>query len=550
MQTWALGIPEVINQLIAIGESKRAKKLTGLYELLSVRELQVTIFGEFNRGKSTLINALLGRVVLPAKLIPTTGHITRVVFGSNEEVHVHHLDGRIDKHRLDQLDSFSSLNGQGLAQEDIDVIEVAVDNPLLKSNLTFIDTPGVNERAAQTRRAVTAIEKADLVLFVLDARQLLNNQERSFAIDWLSKELGKSIVPIVNFMNFLSETERQEVLARLREWCKNHLRTELDKPWYEVNALGALAYAIGRAPAPDDDFFRLRQALEKCQKKEGRNLQDRNRRSQLLVEIRKAQEENGRTLQRIRENAASVEKERVNLRHEMNELRRRFDANAATECDRVVLFGQHALNEGFNTLLRWFAGESGERLESYANNWYSGRLSEAVRLIEKEADAALVKLAGETLSRPTSFTITERMTLNAQLQVGYLSSVDAADSTVGWGAGIGAALGTVALPIIGTAVGAIVGGWIANVFGSTKPDYVAAYSAKAREQWNTDARTVINILQGQFDARITELRHDMDLRLAQASSLSIEAQSITTEMQQRECLKSLVKDCEKRLMAN
>ena len=51
-------------------------RLRMLRESFDAPELRVVVFGEFSRGKSTLINALLGRSALPAKAMPTTGHVT------------------------------------------------------------------------------------------------------------------------------------------------------------------------------------------------------------------------------------------------------------------------------------------------------------------------------------------------------------------------------------------------------------------------------------------------------------------------------------------
>ena len=56
------------------------------------RLVSLVVFGEFNRGKSTLVNAILGRVVLLAKLVPTTGHVTTVLWGEEERVRVQFAD--------------------------------------------------------------------------------------------------------------------------------------------------------------------------------------------------------------------------------------------------------------------------------------------------------------------------------------------------------------------------------------------------------------------------------------------------------------------------
>lgn len=194
---------KVEGHLLAIGENKNAQHFAELRASLNHPHLRVVIFGEFSRGKSTLINALLGRDVLKARLTPTTGHVTQISYGAREEVRVRMVGGRTETCSLDRLESFTSLNHENLARDDIELVEVVVNCPLLSNGAVLVDTPGVNDKEAQTRRAEHAITSADLVLMVLDARQLLNSGERGLAVDWLSKELGKPVVVVVNFMNFM-----------------------------------------------------------------------------------------------------------------------------------------------------------------------------------------------------------------------------------------------------------------------------------------------------------------------------------------------------------
>jgi hypothetical protein len=536
---------EVEEQLGAVGDQERARHLKELREATADPALRVVVFGEFNRGKSTLINALLGRLVLPAKLIPTTGHITRVVFGTTEEVRVRHAGGRLETCGLDRLDSFAALDRAGQAREDVEVIEVAVNAPLLRPGLVLVDTPGVKERDAQTRRARQAIATADLVLLVLDARQLLSSGERELAVDWLGRGLGKPVALVLNFLNLVEEREHGEVRARLGHWCRQHLTSELGRAWFEVNARGALAHFLGLGPAPADDFTALLDALAACTGERRRRLQNRGRTGQLLAELREARAANAEVLGRLRTDAARVEEERAALRRDLEEQRRRFGADARARRDRLSTFALKALGDKLEALVTvWFAGEGKARLEEKAAGWYADKLAEAVALIEREADGALLELAGERLSRPGPLTVKERMMLEARLDVGTLPAVGASSTAIGVGAAIGAFVGTFVIPIpgIGTPAGALLGGFLANRLGSKEPDYVAAYAAKARERWALDARKVRITLRGQYDARVEELKRRIDERLGQASPPPLPA-----ELDQREALARALERCEREL---
>src|SRR5579875_1654640 len=144
-----------------VGEVEQAARLELLRREYGRDELRVVVFGEFSRGKSTLINALLSKVVLPAKALPTTGHVTRIAWGQCEEVRVRLRGDRVETCPLAQLDSFSTLDFNRGAREDVEAIDVLVDHSLLKDGIVFYDTPGVRDAVkAQTERALEAIASA------------------------------------------------------------------------------------------------------------------------------------------------------------------------------------------------------------------------------------------------------------------------------------------------------------------------------------------------------------------------------------------------------
>ena len=185
-----------------LGEEAAAERLRAATDGLRDRAFRIVVFGEFNRGKSTLINALLGRVVLPARLVPTTGHITEVTYGSHAEIEVAYADGRRERCPPERLDEFASLR-DGLAREDVREVRVFVPHALLEAGLILIDTPGVSDAAAQTARAEAALEGADLVLFVLDATRLLGETERDMILTWMVGTWGKPVVPVLNVRGWL-----------------------------------------------------------------------------------------------------------------------------------------------------------------------------------------------------------------------------------------------------------------------------------------------------------------------------------------------------------
>ena len=75
-------------------------QLAALLDRLDAARLRVLVVGEAKRGKSTLVNALLGRDVLPSGVTPLTAVTTTVRYGDDERAEVRFLDGHDEKHPL------------------------------------------------------------------------------------------------------------------------------------------------------------------------------------------------------------------------------------------------------------------------------------------------------------------------------------------------------------------------------------------------------------------------------------------------------------------
>ena len=164
----------------------------------SVRQLEelflLVVVGEFNSGKSTFINALLGERLLDEGVTPTTSAVHRLRWGESEE--------------------------RSLGEDGIEEIAAPVD---LLRQVQIVDTPGTNalDRAheALTREFVP---RSDLVLFVTSADRPFTESEREF-IESI-REWGKKLVFVVNKIDILrEEAEVAEVEAFVVESCRRLL---------------------------------------------------------------------------------------------------------------------------------------------------------------------------------------------------------------------------------------------------------------------------------------------------------------------------------------
>ncbi|WP_298820088.1 dynamin family protein [Chloroflexus sp.] len=154
----------------------------------SLRELfLIVVAGEFNSGKSTFLNALLGAQVLPEGVTPTTDAITLLKYGD---------------------EAFDELIEPGLRLHHYPA-------EMLRQ-LIVVDTPGTNAVIRQHERLTRDyIPRADLVIFLTSADRPFTESERAFLE--LIKEWGKKIVVVINKADILTPAEQEQVAQFVRE---------------------------------------------------------------------------------------------------------------------------------------------------------------------------------------------------------------------------------------------------------------------------------------------------------------------------------------------
>ena len=204
---------------------------------------RIAVFGPFNHGKSTLLNALLGNNTLPIDLIPTTGAAITIKYGDILKTSITFQDGKqIHRSGTDVLKEFAILDDNRRMRNDIVSVEVFSPHPFLKTGVEFLDLPGTNDREEQNNLVKEQLLSADLVVQLLDARKLMTLEERENLRDWLLDRGIKTVVFVANFLNLLEPEEQKQVQSRLR-FVAESFRSELPSGLsnlYRVDALPAL----------------------------------------------------------------------------------------------------------------------------------------------------------------------------------------------------------------------------------------------------------------------------------------------------------------------
>jgi len=220
-------VEDLLEELGEIADSRGFDSLRDeVYEdrIPALREgqMSVVVLGEFNHGKSTVVNALLGEEILPTGITPTTSEITHLVYADEPTVSLQPTgDAEVREVAYEELgEAVTDDEGgeEGADDEDLEYVEIGYPNDLLEDSLVLVDTPGVNDISRQKVEITYGyVPRADVILYVLDATQILKKSEITFIEEKLLEANRDRIIFVLGKVDALSDEEAREVEEYARE---------------------------------------------------------------------------------------------------------------------------------------------------------------------------------------------------------------------------------------------------------------------------------------------------------------------------------------------
>lgn len=189
-----------------------ATELQSLHQRLESDVFNLVVMGEFKRGKSSVINALIGENVLPVGVIPLTAIATFLEYGETPAMQILFQDGNETQADVQTLWDFATEKGNPDNEKNVAEVHIRWPSPWLKLGVRLIDTPGIGS-VHQHNSDVTydMLPRSDAVLLVLSVDQPIGQVEQDF-LNQIRDYAGR-IFFLLNKVDMLTADELDESLA-------------------------------------------------------------------------------------------------------------------------------------------------------------------------------------------------------------------------------------------------------------------------------------------------------------------------------------------------
>jgi uncharacterized tellurite resistance protein B-like protein len=356
-------------------------EVTKISRKLQSQRFRVVVVGEFSKGKSTLLNALVGEKIQPVRAIPCSGTVTVLKYGPQQRVICKYKDGREEEISPQQYKEKASISEEAALGSFGDEIvnselqEIIFEHPnleLCRNGVEIIDTPGLNEQAERTLVTEQVLKTTDAVIFLTHAHMALTEKERELLL-YLKKELNpgkddeaaRNIFVLVNFADLLRpEESRRLVRRKVETFVENHNFIAGENRIHLISAQSALEAILD---GTENEYVRSFQDFTKSLE-------------QFLIEKRGAIA--------LNQSAAGLKQIIDTGCEELNQYQKMLDGKLTLpEADKQKIFEQIAEVSGRDVTIRLLAKKLREEcLEEIRESWNECKKGLRERIISQSAN--------------------------------------------------------------------------------------------------------------------------------------------------------------------
>lgn len=204
-----------------------SQELINLADQLASRVYRVAVIGEFKRGKSSLVNCILGTEILPTDILPTTAVVNRIVYGTDQKIEICYKNGTIKDTSVEELAEYATKKNEMNAAQ---IWEIVVHYPAVfcQNNIELLDTPGLNDDEFMDKTTLDVLDKIDTAIVTTHASYPVSETEKKLICRLIEQDDIYHLTFVATFIDRVSdEPDEQDEVVKL-------IRNRLSKETYQI----------------------------------------------------------------------------------------------------------------------------------------------------------------------------------------------------------------------------------------------------------------------------------------------------------------------------
>ena len=256
------GITQAIGALAPLAQDQDREMLADVAKKLAENKFNLVVLGQFKRGKTTFINALLGEALLPSAILPLTSIVTILEYGSQRKVEVHFLDGKSRDIKPEEIHFYVTEKENPKNEKGVKFVRVVHPAAILKKGIILVDTPGVGSLYENNTDVTYGfLPRVDAGVFLLTVDPPLSREEIAFLKDVYPHV--ERIFFVLNKVDYVDQEDIDEVL----DFSAGNLKEALGSNHIPIYPLSAKMALKGRVQGDqelvcDSGIEELERALE------------------------------------------------------------------------------------------------------------------------------------------------------------------------------------------------------------------------------------------------------------------------------------------------
>lgn len=210
--------------------SQWLQRLALIEQQIQTRKFRMAVVGEFNRGKSSFINVLLGKKILPEDVLAATATINRVTYGEKPKAYLIMKDGSKNREvPVEELASYVTKLTESSAAAAAQIKEAVVEYPtmLCYHDVDLIDTPGMNDADDMNAVTVNQLEDIDLAVVAINAQYPYSQTENRFVVKLLESKKVCQIIFVITHFDMVRGREQKKLMDFLHSRIRSYVFAEL-----------------------------------------------------------------------------------------------------------------------------------------------------------------------------------------------------------------------------------------------------------------------------------------------------------------------------------